>query len=128
MITGWEIYLFTRLDTLKELTGSTAVLGLVLSGIMFLLYPMFSEIFDRDEDKRKKYLTWTTGLQIAMFFASVLSAFIYAMTPTTKAMVAIKVTPMVSNSGSMQKLGDVGNNMLDLADEWPRELKPKKDE
>ena len=127
MITGWEIYWFTRLDPLKELTGSTAVLGLVLSGIMFLLYPMFSEIFDCDEDKRKKYLTWTTGLQIAMFFASVLSALAYAMTPTTKEMAAIKVIPMIANSGSMQKLGDVGNNMLDLANEWLRELKPKKD-
>lgn len=128
MITGWEIYWFTRLDPLRVLTESTTILGLVLSGVMFLLYPMFSEIFDCDEDKRKKYLTWTTRTQIAVFSAAVLSALAYALTPTTREMAAIKVIPMIANSGSMQKLGDVGDNMLDLANEWLRELKPKKDE
>ena len=127
MITGWEIYWFTRLDPLKGLTGSTAVIGLVVSVLMFLLYPMFCEIFENEEDKMKKYLTWTARLQVAVFSVAVLSAFAYALTPTTREMAAIKVIPMIANSESMQKLGDVGDNMLDLANEWLRELKPKKD-
>ena len=127
MITGWEIYWFTRLDPLRGLTGMTAVMGLILSVLMFLLYPAFCDIFDCDEDRRKKSLTWTARLQVAVFSATVLCAFTHALTPTTREMAAIKVIPMIANSGSMQKLGDVGNNMLDLANEWLRELKPKKD-
>ena len=128
MITGWEIYWFTRLDPLKGLTGTTAVIGLFLSFLMFLLYPAFCDIFEYDEEKRKKSLALTTRLQIAVFSTTVLCAFAYALTPTTREMAAIKVIPMIANSESMQKLGDVGNNMLDLANEWLRELKPKKDE
>ena len=127
MITGWEIYWFTRLDPLRGLTGMTAVMGLILSVMMFLLYPAFCDIFDYDEDKRRKSLAWTTRLQIAVFSTTVLCAFTHALTPTTREMAAIKVIPMIANSESMQKLGDVGDNMLDLANEWIRELKPKKD-
>lgn len=127
MITVWEIYWFTRLDPLKGLTGSTAVVGLVVSVLMFMLYPMFCDIFDRDDGKRKKSLAWTARLQVAVFSTAVLCAFTYALTPTTKEMAAIKVIPMIANSGSVQKLGDVGDNMLDLANEWLQELRPKKD-
>ena len=127
MITGWEIYWFTRLDPLKGIVGTTAVIGLILSVLMFLLYPAFCDIFDCDEDKRKKSLTWTVRLQVAVFSATVLFAFAHALTPTTREMAAIKVIPMIANSESMQKLGDVGNNMLDLANEWLRELKPGKE-
>lgn len=127
MITGWEIYWFTRLDPLRDLTGMTAVVGLVLSFLMFLLYPAFCDIFEYDEDKRRKSLTWTARLQIAVFSTTVLCAFTHALTPTTREMAAIKVIPMITDSGSVQKLGDVGDNMLDLANEWIRELKPKKD-
>ena len=127
MITGWEIYWFTRLDPLRGLTGMTAVMGLILSVLMFLLYPAFCDIFEHDDEKRKKSLTWTARLQVAVFSATVLCAFAHALMPTTKEMAAIKVIPMIANSESMQKLGDVGDNMLDLANEWLRELKPKKD-
>lgn len=127
MITGWEIYWFTRLDPLRGLTGMTAVIGLIFSVLMFLLYPAFCDIFEYDEDKRRKSLAWTTRLQIAVFSATVLCAFAHALTPTTKEMAAIKVIPMIANSESMQKLGDVGDSMLDLANEWLRELRPKKD-
>lgn len=127
MITGWEIYWFTRLDPLRDLIGMTAVMGLILSVLMFLLYPAFCDIFEYDEDKRRKSLAWTARRQIAVFSATVLCAFTHALTPTTKEMAAIKVIPMIANSESMQKLGDVGDNMLDLANEWLRELKPKKE-
>ena len=128
MITGWEIYWFTRLDPIRGLIGMTAVIGLFVSVLMFLLYPAFCDIFEYDEEKKKKSLTWTARLQVAVFSAAILCAFAHALTPTTKEMAAIKVIPMVANSGSIQKLGDVGNNMLDLANEWLRELKPKKEE
>ncbi len=127
MITGLEIYWFTRLDPIRCLVGTTAVMGLFLSFLMFLLYPAFCDIFEYDEEKRKKSLALTTRLQIAVFSTTVLCAFTYALTPTTKEMAAIKVVPMIANSESMRKLGDVGSNMLDLANEWLRELKPKKE-
>ena len=126
MTTGWEIYWFTRLDPLRGLTGMTAVMGLIIFFLMFLLYPAFCDIFD-DDGKRKKSLAWATRSQIAVFSATVLCAFAHALTPTTREMAAIKVIPMIANSESMQKLGDVGDNMLDLANEWLRELRPKKD-
>ena len=127
MITSWEIYWFTRLDPIRGLTGMTAVMGLILSVLMFLLHPAFCDIFEYDEDKRRKSLAWETRLQIAVFSTTVLCAFAYALTPTTKEMAAIKVVPMIANSESMRKLGDVGDSMLDLANEWLRELKPKKE-
>ena len=127
MITGWEIYWFTRLDPIRGLAGTAAIIGLVVSVLMFILYPAFCDIFDYDAGKRKKSLAWTARLQIAVFSATVLCAFAHALTPTTREMAAIKVIPMIANSESMQKLGDVGDNMLDLANEWLRELRPKKD-
>ena len=126
MITGWEIYWFTRLDPLRGLIGVTIVIGIAVSVLMFVLYPTFCDIFD-DDGKRKKSLAWAARSQIAVFSATVLCAFAHALTPTTREMAAIKVIPMIANSESMQMLGDVGDNMLDLANEWLRELKPKKD-
>ena len=126
MITGWEIYWFTRLDPIRGLAGMTAVMGLIIFFLMFLLYPAFCDIFD-DDGKRKKSLALAARSQIAVFSATVLCAFAHALTPTTREMAAIKVIPMIANSESMQKLGDVGDNMLDLANEWLRELRPKKD-
>lgn len=127
MITGWEIYWFTRLDPIRGLAGMTAVMGLIIFFLMFLLYPAFCDIFAHDDGKRKKSLAWATRSQIAVFSATVLCAFAHALTPTTREMAAIKVIPMIANSESMRKLGDVGDNMLDLANEWLRELRPKKD-
>ena len=127
MITGWEIYWFTRLDPIRGLAGMTAVMGILIFFLMFLLYPAFCDIFAHDDGKRKKSLAWAARSQIAVFSATVLCAFAHALTPTTREMAAIKVIPMIANSESMQRLGDVGDNMLDLANEWLRELKPKKD-
>ena len=127
MITGWEIYWFTRLDPIRGLAGMTAVMGLIIFFLMFLLYPAFCDIFAHDDGKRKKSLSWLARSQIAVFSATVLCAFAHALTPTTREMAAIKVIPMIANSESMQKLGDVGDNMLDLANEWLRELRPKKE-
>ena len=127
MITGWEIYWFTRLDPIRGLAGMTAVMGLIIFFLMFLLYPAFCDIFAHDDGKRKKSLAWSARSQIAVFSATVLCAFAHALTPTTREMAAIKVIPMIANSESMQKLGDVGDNMLDLANEWLRELRPKKE-
>ena len=127
MITGWEIYWFTRLDPIRGLAGMTAVIGLILFVLVFLLYPAFCDIFAHDDGKRKKSLAWSARSQIAVFSATVLCAFAHALTPTTREMAAIKVIPIIANPESMQKLGDVGDNMLDLANEWLRELRPKKD-
>ena len=127
MITGWEIYWFTRLDPIRGLAGMTAVMGLIVFFLMFLLYPAFCDIFAHDDGRRKKSLAWAARSQIAAFSATVLCSFAHALTPTTREMAAIKVIPMIANSESMQKLGDVGDNMLDLANEWLRELRPKKD-
>ena len=127
MTTGWEIYWFTRLDPIRGLAGMTAVMGLIIFFLMFLLYPAFCDIFANDDGRRKKSLARAATSQIAVFSATIPSALTHALTPTTREMAAIKVIPMIANSESMQKLGDVGDNMLDLANEWLRELKPKKD-
>lgn len=122
------MYWFTRLDPMRDLIGSASVICLITFVVMFVAYPILCEVFEYDEGMKKKSIAWTAWSHIAVLVVAVMSALAYAMIPTTKEMAAIKVVPMIANSESVKKLGDVGNNMLDLANEWLVELKPKKGE
>lgn len=121
MITTWEMYWFTRLDGLNSAAISLFVIGAV--AMIFCIVGFSAFVLDENDDMQRRIKPLLTVSILTTVVGAVVAIFV----PTTKEMAAIKVIPMIANSEQMQKLGDVGNNMLDLANAWLLELKPKKD-
>jgi len=115
MITGNEVYWITRLTAIHHLVlGIGLVLGIVMVAV-FGFYAVFC-----NDGKEKRVLPYLP-LLIVPFFFGVASIFI----PTTKEMCAIKVIPIIANNEGVQKLP---NKVVELADEWMEELRPKREE
>lgn len=121
MITEMEMYWLTRLDGVHVMAGCI----LVTSAIALLFCAVgYGVAVTEDDDRAMKKLK--PPLRLSVVF-SVVAAAVMLFLPTMREMAAIKVVPMIANSESIKKLGDVGDNMLDLANEWLQELKPKKE-
>lgn len=120
MVTPWEMYWLTRLDGIRD--GAFAALIIALFVFIFAAVGYGVAISEDDEGTMNKT---RTPLKLSSFVA-VVGTLVLLLLPTMKEMAAIKVIPMIANSEQMQKLGDIGNNMLDLANDWLKELKPEK--
>ena len=113
-ITGFEIYLITRLDGLKLFISISAVCVAILS--LFLFY------ISIDEKKDKIEAGLMTG-GICGLVVSVLLAFGNIMIPTTKEAAAIVILPRVINSSEVKQ---TCGELYTLAMEWVEYLKPPK--
>lgn len=122
MITSWEMYWFTRLDGVHD----SAIAVLVLASVAALFCAVGYGVAVSEEDD--SMLRRVRPMLVLTLLAMTVGAAAAILVPTTKEMAAIKVVPLIANSESVKKIGDVGNNMLDLANEWLLELKPKKAE
>lgn len=116
IITETEMYWLTRLDYLSGFAMIAGTVGALMSLAVCAL--CFIENDDYFNTKRFKKNLWTT---IPCFLMLIGSLFI----PTTKEMCAIKLVPMVVNDEQVQ---EIPNKVVDLANEWLDELKPKKEE
>lgn len=118
MITPSTIYWLTRLDAMKDLTVSLLLISLLL-GATGLVGFVASTVSEGE----------LTNLFGRRFCRTVLAMFIAALLgmtflPTTKEMAAIIVVPRIANSENIQQLGD---GIVNLAQEWMKELAPKKE-
>lgn len=113
-ITGFEIYLITRLDGLKFLITFSAVCVAISS--LFLVYMSI------DEKKDKIEAGLMTGGICGLVF-SVILALGNIMTPTTKEAAAIVILPRVINSSEVKK---TCGELYTLAMEWVEHMKPPK--
>jgi len=116
-MSGWEIYLITRLDALQ----GAAVLVAIVAGVAFLLCGFFTTLdisgSYTDGDKENVHLrmmrTWTRTLCIVALSATSIAV----VTPTSREMAAIIILPKIANSETVQ---NEAREIYDLAKEWLR--------
>lgn len=121
MITGFDIYLLTRLDAVNILFGIIATvsgLGLVVT----LIICIFGKIEDDDR-------TAETGGKLARIFIplSILSALCLTLIPSTKEAAAIYLIPKVVNNAQVQQVPENALKLLNAKmQEWLKGLEDKK--
>lgn len=116
MITSMQIYWLLMATNVKVLF---TVAGIVLIMISFMMIPAGLEMFIGKDTKSNK-LYWITTLIV--FLVSLVIIVVATFIPTTKQLAVILVAPKVINNEQVQKLP---NQVLELANEWLEELKPK---
>jgi hypothetical protein len=118
-MTSSQIYWITRLDNINTfvfLIFAFGVVAALLCGICWINFP------SRASETIKKYL-------FRILLISIIDGFISIWIPTTKEMAAIIIIPKLINAiSSNQQLIDLPNNFVALANDWIKELSPKKKE
>ena len=114
MITESEMYWLTRLDYIQ---GFLFIFGLFFSFVITLILVVVA----KDCHDAKPYYKNAKKLSLAgVFFILLIIGGLFI--PTTKEYAAIKLIPMVVNDEDVQQLPD---KVVDLANDWLDELKPK---
>lgn len=112
MIDGWTIYWLTRLDALNGLG-----LVLLMGGGFAAGLALFIGGIEEEPDIAR------IGRRLVPL--PIIGGLLLTFAPTTKEAAAIIVLPAVANSEEFQGLGA---DLVDLAREWVKELKPTEDE
>jgi len=116
MLTPSTIYWLTRLD---HIDGAV----FLLVGIPILIAAAIT--FIAHEETKDIVFKKICNIAFAIGCAtSSIGIAIEVFLPTTKELAAIMVIPKIANSESVQQLGD---GIVDLANQWLRELAPKKE-
>ena len=125
MITTWQMYWLTRMDSLGFLFGVPAIIGLIAGTICIIMMAMIRGSNYRSEGDEKTAAN-CQKIGFKVFSIAIPLFIISCFIPTTKEMAAILIVPRVLNNEKVQELP---NNVLDLANEWMKELvKEKKEE
>lgn len=122
MITETEMYWLTRMTSIQTGVFAIGLLVIVLSLIATAIgtCAWCDSYGDNKKRGRKAVMLATPGwvLGIVFLFGSI-------FIPSTKEMCAIKAIPMIANNEQVQKLP---NKVIELANDWINELKPKTQE
>lgn len=100
-MTEWQIYLWTRLDSIHGLTlGATiwAVFIFMISGIILMVES--GSLGDKDNFDRAKLWVLRSVIAMAVF------ATITVMIPTTQEAAAIYLLPKIANRSELQQIPD----------------------
>lgn len=116
MITEIGMYWLTRLTSLKDGIIGLGVGMMVLFGVIGCLSLMGWLL--ENSKYGKKWFKYS----ILAFMLGGLIAISNIFIPTTKEMCAIKAIPIIANNEQIQELP---NKVIELANEWIDELKPK---
>jgi hypothetical protein len=118
-MTSWEIYWLTRLDAVNQLF----FVGVLVSfGVGGLFLGIAANGYWEDNETAPK---WVKAGFVQFPFVAALLLTIAAFIPTSKEMAAILVIPKIVNN---EKLTQLPDRVLDLANQWIEELGPKKEE
>jgi hypothetical protein len=120
VITSWQIYWITRLDSISLLLAIATFLSVFLFILsVFALEDIEDEKVGKEVGLFRKFL----------FFFSIAGAVLCSLTPTTKEMAAIILIPKLTNAVTQnEELKKLPNNLLSLANDWIVELRPDKKE
>lgn len=116
---GWIIYLISICDDVNVVAGTLMVLSLVTFIGCSLIWIRAVDDFSEDQKKFLKKIHFLAARALAI------SVIIGVFIPDTKQMAAIYVIPKVAENEKVQEIGD---GLMGLADEWIKELSPKKEE
>lgn len=127
MITSWDIYWITRMDSLNDFFSIFGIGALVFFlGLLSWIGPMIMDgIYNSDKKERywslyKKSMIW--GVSVGVLFT-----FISLFIPTTKEVAAIYIIPKIVNNEQVQKMPDNAMKLLNAKfDQWIDEATDKK--
>jgi TRAP-type C4-dicarboxylate transport system permease large subunit len=114
---SFDLYLITRLDTIKELYLALAIISGIIIFVLILL-GFRQAVVENDkfeEAKWKEY--WKNSkkrLRLLILFFSI-GILADTLTPTTTEAVVIYLVPKLVNN---EKIRELPNNALDLVNEW----------
>lgn len=133
MITPTQIYWLTRFDEIKELTSDFAKVSIALCVILIIwglmLNPLRHDhlVDDTIREKTRKIIKTFFILAPCFLLVSIGLKCVDVFVPTTKETAAIYVIPKLANSEAVQKLPSIASTVVDLAEDWLKELKPTKE-
>ena len=120
MITPWQIYWITRLDSLSGLFAFCCA-----ASVAFIILLSVVAIAAEYEEWYADYIKAFKGRLIKGVVSLMFFGLSLALTPTTKEAIAIMVIPRIANNEDLQGLG---KDVIDTAREWLQEIRPKKNE
>lgn len=127
MLTETTIYFITRLDDVKAVFhGTFIVSGILVIVSSFAVLVLLSDVGTNPNmiiEEWKKLMKWWKSVRLTCLVLFIVFSVVYALTPTTKEMAAIKVIPAIANSQDIQ---EIGQDFKVLAKEWLNELRPEK--
>jgi len=121
MITSWQLYWLTRMDYFSgffQVIGSITGIALFVLLIMSMFFKSLSYGEDSDAVRSIKFFKVALWVFPFCLITNIFAFFI----PSTKEMAAILVIPKIVNNQKVQQLPD---KVLDLANSWLEELKTK---
>jgi len=123
----WELYWIMKLDNIVTVMENISILFGILSGIWFVAAVITWGIGLSDlelEAKEASIMLRKKLWPLPLIFFFILS--IYTLIPTTKQMAALVILPPTFNYvAGNEKLKQLPENIVDLANTWIKELKPK---
>ncbi len=125
-MTHWDVYWFTRLDSLVTVFQVLLITGIV--GLVPFIICLITEYGDYGDDKQKKIINWLKVLLSGLVFSMLCLMFI----PTTKEAAAIYLLPKIANSEfakEAEKIPEGAAKLMNLKlQEWIDEVSKTKKE
>lgn len=119
-MTMFQMYLFTRLESINMISGTFSVIfgmaSAVAITIFFLTWSEYSKVYQEEHSASAKALKIFCSLFI-------MNIFVYAATPTREEMAAIIVIPKIlseENVDKIQRIGADGVDIVKLATEYTK--------
>lgn len=114
VISGWEMYLITRMDAIIGIMFATLLLGAAAAAVFIALtavsYQEYSQYIDRGDSyerernrEKRSYDFFKKFLKISVS-TTVAAMILLCLTPTTKDLAMIYIVPAITKNEQVQKL------------------------
>jgi len=125
MITSWDIYWITRLDSASFVLAAVFIISIIAIVVLLIARACLAEPYYAWE--KKFNAEWLTPLKITLAMA-MLSGFISLFIPTTKEFAAIYLIPKIANNEQVQKIPDNATRLLNAKlEQWIDDITKKKE-
>lgn len=118
-MSAMSIYWLLKLDDIQTIFCFIALIMFIISVICFVDAGMKND----DENPDKKSIQKSVNRGFVFISLSLFSFICYKMTPSTKQMAIIYVTPKIINN---EKVQQIPSKILNLTNDWLDELSPEK--
>ena len=127
------IYWITRLDGIhgfcygiQTIAVVFAIVG-ITAAIISVCIKITSEAEGSDDDARiaSSIFKIACKVWIPTFCIAMACSLARTFTPTTKEMIAIKVTPQIASTETVEKIKDISKDMLDITADWLKDMRKK---
>lgn len=108
-MTMFQMYLFTRLELINEISGVLSLLFGSVTAITTLMF--FLTSCDRTSEEEHKVVTKAVRIFCPLF---VMNLFVYVTVPTQKEMAAIVVVPKILSAENVNKIQSIGADGIDI--------------